>query len=253
MTAATAAPPRFSYAHLWTCLMDNYATNERDPVHAYGDVVYQKAMRVYSDNRSIVNAVIVTNQPVTEDLLNSTFKQNTFVAAVTLRRQRGSVDSQPLAATSYLAECRVYRGPNTLQPAQQLAAISSGPLSRSAASTDQHNNLVGMSLMRLVVGDDDVMDTEEDDHEPVDDTDGESDDDRDDDADSFSASTPRGRRAQLAQKGRRFGAKGLSRQHWALQAYRNFFHKFLFAVKSVRVIEQLNLRDEDSPHCTLYC
>lgn len=53
------------------------------------------------------------------------------------------------------------------------------------------------------------------------------------------------RPAKLSQKGAKFGVKGLRRQHWSIQSYRNFFHQFLYSVRSCRLMEKMNFYAED--------
>lgn len=276
--AATSAKQQRTFAELWKQLCATYASNERNLLAAYGENIAEKVHRSYSSNTNVVWSVLVTNRgPVTLERLNETIRRNVFLAVFTLKR----VSASSPIETAWQTECRIFSG--SLSPSS--VSVSPSSTSRflkpsavtAVANVSQPPSQIGLAFMQSVAQlvplndiDDNVNDIseeafddddhggndeeeelneyeEEAEHESAEDEDGEL--EFGDDGTSDNAGTKRGSATpvgnRLSQKGKKFAAKGIRRQHWAQQSYRNFFHQFLFAIRSMRISEQMDFFAED--------
>lgn len=242
-----------TFEMLWRELRSTYEANERNMVASYGGpVMFEIVDRVYANNKSIVKSVLLANTgPVSEELLNSTLQKNIFLTMLTLKRN----NHQPHGPVK-LNECRLYNGGGGSSVA--VAAAATTAVEKSYDGDDVVS--VVADRWSLITGDDrggDDDDDDEDDGQTEEEQ--EEEEEEEDEVEEFNnvgSSDNNGRKRarpgaatnRLQQQGKSFTAKGIRRQHWAQRAYRNFFHQFLFTVRSMRVVEQLDFYVEDKKY-----
>lgn len=247
---ASSSSTKFTFGNLWKLLCETYEANERDIFWAYGQSTYAKVDRLYANSDASVKAILLTNlTPITEEKLSHTFKLGTFIAALTLKRDRSKFDT----STGWLSECRLYKGCGLAKSAWTVKAAS---LHESVNIDEEKLMLIGLPLFKLHL---DQLETDENTLEEIDESvhdsngyaehDSENEDeeniDEPNDLEPQSAPIGSGVRGKLVDQKKGF-IKGLRRQHWAGLSYRNFFHSFLQSTRRVKKFEDLNLFLEDS-------
>lgn len=243
---------KFTFGSLWKILRETYDKNERDIFWAYGQNTFAKVDRLYANSDAPVKAILLTNlSPITEEKLGQTFKQGTFVAVFTLKRDR-SKNTATDSSVGWLNECRLYKGCGFSK--------GSGTVKTSSSQEHDRNNenkslLVGLPLFNMHVDqfeiDDNVVEEDEFarhfNETEMNEEEVEEEEDANEANDLAPQSAPMGSgaRTTLSENKKNF-VKGLRRQHWAAVSYRNFFHNFLQSTRRVKKFEDLNLYLEDS-------
>jgi hypothetical protein len=269
-------------AQLWELLRETYEKNRRDICWAYGENIFAKVDRTFSNNSHVPERIIVTNRrPVTEEYLQFIIKRRFFLAVFTLRRRPAPPPPTVTPANYYAKmpmfahECRLFDGWfNLVAGGSNVAADESynGPVVpvvpiQSAAFHDKLDSDLAVRCnddfnpQAMELGDDaeseesaesEGIEDEDDDDGDDNDNDNDGGHNEDDDGNTDSASqkfnqqsTASSKGSGLTEKGKKFGAKGIRRQHWAKKCYRDFFHQFLFAIRYSKHTELFNYYDED--------
>jgi hypothetical protein len=241
-----------SIANLWSMLKTTYTLNDRDIQYAYGEGVYAKVDRWYeSADSTPPSSIIVTNKRLmTEEYLQFVIRKKIFVAIFTLRKKSVNYTQKP----DFLSECRLFDAANwsnyfTVSGSATMPVISTPSTSSVSSSASLP------AVTTTTTADDEPLSTSKLGFNVVTavDEDGGSDDDEDDDDSGSSSSSDDETikmfgyvsKSLMTNKGKKFGAKGIRRQHWAQKAYCHFFHRFLHNIRSLRYVEKFCFYDED--------